>query len=69
MKDNRGGAREGSGRKKGVIKNCNIFGYKYTPEEYDLIKSTLDSMKDEYKTTSRSLLEVFKFYNENKKAD
>lgn len=64
-KENRGGAREGAGRKKGINKNYNIFGYKYTKEEYELIKFILDNMKDEYKTTSKSLLEVFKFYKNN----
>lgn len=64
-KKNRGGSREGSGRKKGIIKDHNLFGYRYTKEEYDLIKSTLENMKEEHKTTSSSLLEVFKFYKEN----
>ena len=65
MKEKRGGAREGSGRKsENKIKS--IFGYKYSPEEYDLIKSILDEVKEEHKTTSKALLEIFKFYKNNK---
>ncbi|WP_304159760.1 hypothetical protein [Fusobacterium ulcerans] len=51
------------------IKNKTVlkFGYKYTPEEAELIESVLDVARKEYKTTSKSILEIFKFYKENKK--
>lgn len=43
------------------------FGYKYTPEEAMLIDEILEMAKVEYKTTSKSILEIFKFYKENRK--
>lgn len=51
------------------IKNKTVlkFGYKYTPEEAELIENVLEFARKEYKTTSKSILEVFKFYKENKK--
>lgn len=65
------------GRPKGYtpeIKNPKIknktetkLGYKYTPEEAELIENVLEFARKEYKTTSKSILEVFKFYKENKK--
>lgn len=42
------------------------FGYKYTPEEAMLIDEVLEMAKVEYKTTSKSILEIFKFYKENR---
>lgn len=41
------------------------FGYKYTPEEAQFIDEVLELAKQEYKTTSKSILEIFKFYKEN----
>lgn len=65
------------GRPKGYtpdIKNPKIknkialkFGYKYTPEEAEFIDEVLELARKEYKTTSKSILEIFKFYKENKK--
>lgn len=65
------------GRPKGykpVIENPKVknktalkFGYKYTPEEAAFIDEVLKLAKSEYKTTSKSILEIFKFYKENKK--
>ncbi|WP_294707269.1 hypothetical protein [uncultured Fusobacterium sp.] len=43
------------------------FGYKYTHEEAMLIDEVLEMAKAEYKTTSKSILEIFKFYKENRK--
>ncbi|WP_294708459.1 hypothetical protein [uncultured Fusobacterium sp.] len=62
-----GGKREGSGRKAGTgIKTEKILGYKYTPEEFDLINQTLQELKSKYKTTSNAILELCKFYQSNK---
>lgn len=43
------------------------FGYKYTPEEARFIDEVLEIAKTEHKTTSKSILEIFKFYKENRK--
>lgn len=66
------------GRPKGykpVIENPKVknktalkFGYKYTPEEATFIDEVLVLAKQEYKTTSKSILEIFRFYKENKKS-
>lgn len=45
------------------------FGYKYTPEEAKFIDEVLEEARLEYKTTSRSILEIFRFYKENFKKD
>ncbi|MGL4566936.1 MAG: hypothetical protein ACRCU6_00240 [Fusobacteriaceae bacterium] len=56
-KNIRGGVREGAGRKN-LNKIKLMFGYKYTPEEYEEMKSSLDKLKTETgKTTSRLLYE------------
>lgn len=61
------------GRPKGYKPNTikhkteKVLGYKYTPTEANLIKEVLELAKKEYKTTSKCLLEIFKFYKENKK--
>lgn len=62
-----GGKREGSGRKAGTgVKTEKILGYKYTPEEFELISQTLEELKAKYKTTSRAILELCKFYQNSK---
>lgn len=68
MKNGHGGRREGSGRKKGTgVKTERVFGYKYTPEEAIFINEVLNTVKKEHKTTSKSIIEIFKFYKDNKK--
>lgn len=62
-----GGKREGSGRKTGSgVKTEKILGYKYTTEEFELIDKTLKELKAKYKTTSKAILELCKFYQNNK---
>lgn len=41
------------------------FGYKYTPEEAEFIDEVLELARAEYKTTSKSILEIFRFYKDN----
>lgn len=67
---------ETRGRKKGYspdIKNPKvknktekILGYKYTPEEYEIINSVLEELKVEHKTTSKAILELCKSYRNKK---
>lgn len=53
-----GGAREGAGRKN-LNKTKLMLGYKYTPEEYEEMRTSLDKLKSETgKTTSRLLYEL-----------
>ena len=62
-----GGKREGAGRKAGTgVKTEKILGYKYTPEEFEMINQTLQELKTKYKTTSSAILELCKFYQNNK---
>ena len=57
---------EKAGRKLGSAeKTKKLFGYRYTEEEVKLIEEILEVAKKEYKTTSKSILEIFKFYKEN----
>lgn len=58
---------EKAGRKiKGELpRDKKLFGYRYTEEEVKLIEEILEVAKKEYKTTSKSILEIFKFYKEN----
>lgn len=61
-----GGKREGAGRKGGTgQKTEQIFGYRYTTDEYNLILSELTNMKKEHKTTSNSILEMVKKIRNN----
>ena len=46
-------------------KSDKVFGYRYTEEEADLIRTVLDEVKKEHKTTSRALLEIFKKYKKS----
>lgn len=63
MENNHGGAREGAGRKKGSgVKTEYMFGYKYSPEEKEFMSAILEEAKKEHKTTSKAILEIFKFY-------
>lgn len=55
------GVKGKSGRKsQGKIKK--MFGYRYTQEEYDYLNSILSEARNSYKTTSRSILEIFGYY-------
>ena len=54
------------GRPFGINKSEKILGYKYTPEEYELINNTLEELKGKYKTTSGAILELCSFYQNNK---
>ena len=55
------------GRPAGISKSKKILGYKYTPDEYELINNTLEELREKYKTTSRAILELCTFYQKNKK--
>ena len=45
MEKNRGGKREGSGRKKGIKKNKLLFGYKYSEKDCIELKKTFEEYK------------------------
>lgn len=46
-------------------KTVTKFGYKYTPEEAEFIDEVLEFARTKHKTTSKSIIEIFKFYKEN----
>ena len=52
MEKNRGGKREGSGRKKGIKKNKLLFGYKYSEKDYIELKKTFEEYKKRNGLTS-----------------
>ncbi|MFK4784506.1 hypothetical protein [Fusobacterium sp. MFO224] len=55
------GVKGKSGRKsQGKVKK--MFGYRYTQEEYNYLNKVLTEARNSYKTTSRSILEIFKYY-------
>lgn len=57
-----------AGRKAGTAeKTKKLFGYRYTEEEYNDMTEIIEKLKSNGKTTSKSILEIFKFYKENKK--
>jgi len=57
------GAKGRSGRKsQGKVKK--MFGYRYTEEEYAYLNDILFKARFIYKTTSRSIFEIFKYYDE-----
>lgn len=56
------------GNPRPLTKNVYKFGYKYTQEEAKFIDEVLAFAKLEHKTTSKSILEILKFYKENKKS-
>lgn len=59
IKEKRGGARAGAGRKKPPTKTSVIFGYKYTPEEAQEMKNALAKLKEKTgKTTSKILYDL-----------
>lgn len=43
-----------------------MFGYRYTEEEYAYLNDILFKARFSYKTTSRSILEIFKYYDEER---
>ena len=45
------------------------FGYKFTPEEYDVIEKSIELAKSEYKTFTKAFYEICKFYLKNKEKD
>ncbi|MDP0488703.1 MAG: hypothetical protein Q7K48_08060 [Fusobacterium sp. JB021] len=55
------GVKGKSGRKsQGKVKK--MFGYRYTQQEYEYLNKVLTEARTSYKTTSRSILEIFKYY-------
>ena len=59
VKQTRGGARKGAGRKNPPTKTCAMFGYKYTPEEAQNMKDALTEIKKKTgKTTSKILYDL-----------
>lgn len=45
------------------------FGYKFTPEEYDVIEKSIELAKSEHKTFTKAFYEICKFYLENNKGE
>ena len=67
MEKNRGGKREGSGRKKGVKKNKLLFGYKYTEEEYNELEKTFEEYKKRNGLTSTKAIKKIILEKKKKK--
>lgn len=65
MPEGHGGVRKNSGRKKGSgLKIEKVLGYKYTLEEAEYIRNTLEELKEKYGTISKAILELCNSYNE-----
>lgn len=59
MEEKKYSGRGGDRRSGTMTKTKLMFGYKYTPEEYEAMRSALDELKEKTgKTTSRILYEL-----------